>query len=118
MRHAFYLLLSLVTASTAFATPILTCKSSGAGGAMIKSLVLEKGQGPGYVVKMESAFEDGVVETKIPSGISTPVSTQYALKEDHDLKMTLVAYGQQAVVLYQSTDGSDSQVNVEFLKCK
>lgn len=99
-------------------TPILDCTSAGADGSKVKSLVLEKNEGQGFTAKMESSFEDGVVEFQIPSATEVGASTQYVLKRDHDLLMTLATYNNQAVVFYQSTDGSDQSVEVEFLNCK
>jgi hypothetical protein len=112
------LIISLATTSAMANTTLLDCVSSGAEGSMVTTLVLEKNDGSGFTAKMESAFEDGVVEFQIPSSTQTAASTQYVLKHDHDLLMTLATYQKQAVVFYQSTDGSDQSVNVEFLLCK
>lgn len=120
MKSALHFLAVFVlTAPSAFAnTVILDCKSAGAERSKVQSLVLEKNDGPGFTAKMESSFEDGVVEFQIPSATESGASTQYVLKRDHDLLMTLATYNNQAAVFYQSTDGSDQGVEVEFLSCK
>lgn len=102
------------------ATPILTCKTTGAGGSLIKQIVVERGA-KGLVIKAESYAGDGLNEVKILKSISTPVSSKYVLKANTGLKTSLVMFKKQAVMLYEAESAADLDENgasVEFLSCK
>jgi hypothetical protein len=120
MKKLILGILAAVGSSSAFASPILTCKTTGAGGALIKQIILEKGAG-GLMVKAESYAGEGLQEVKILKSISTPVSSKYVLKTNTGAKTSLVMYEKQAVMLYEAETASEFDENgasVEFLSCK
>ncbi len=110
----------VIGTSTSFAAPILTCKTTGAGGALIKKIVVEKVVN-GLAVKSESYMGGGLSEVKILSSISTPVSTKLVLEANTGAKTSLVIFKKQAVMLYEAETAADLDENgasVEFLICK
>lgn len=120
MRSLIFGMAVLVGTSTAMATPILTCKSTGAGGALIKRIVVER-EGKELVVKAESYEGGGLAPVKILKSISTPVSSKLVLEANTGAKTSLVMFKKRAVMLYEAETAADLDENgasVEFLSCK
>ncbi|MBC7466369.1 MAG: hypothetical protein H7256_10285 [Bdellovibrio sp.] len=107
---------SFLMNSVCFGKTVLTCKPVANDG-FVKSLILFK-DGDIYRAKMETAMQDGVVDVQLNTPMITPTSTNYTLVEDHDLKVTLVTYEKNAVVLTESIYDASEPTTVQFLKCK
>lgn len=107
----------LLTATAAHAETLISCKSSGAGGSMVKTLEVTKSD-TGLKVMISSVMspESGAIEVKIKNHTSSPTSDKYELDADVGGVMNLVMYKKQAIILYDG--GPDFGSNVEFLKCK
>lgn len=114
-----FMVLGLITLATsaAHAAPIISCKSSGAGGSLVKTLEVTNSE-TGLKVMISSVMnpEAGAIEIKIKNHTSSPTSDKYELDADVGGIMNLVMYKNQAVILYDG--GPDFGTNVEFLKCK
>ncbi|MBK7892721.1 MAG: hypothetical protein IPJ84_18300 [Bdellovibrionales bacterium] len=112
-------LLACSTAATA--APVLSCESSGAGGALVKNLTVERGGAQGYIVKVESYMGGGLKDVPVLSVASTPVSTKLFLNANTGAKTSLVMHDKQAVMLYEAESANDldeTGASVEFLNCK
>jgi hypothetical protein len=115
------IMLALLSISTlTMAETILSCKTTGAGGALIKQIIVEKGTS-GLKVSAESYAGGGLSEVKILKSLSTPVSTKLILDANLGAKTSFVMYKKNAVMLYEAETASDldeNGANVEFLSCK
>lgn len=108
-----------LTSSITLANPILTCKGSDVGGALVKQLIVERGA-QGLEVKI-LPYIGGWKEVRILKSISTPVSSKLMLSTNTGFKTSLVIYKKQAVMLYElesKVQREDSGALVEFLSCQ
>ncbi len=112
---------TLGTAASAAGSPILSCKTAGAGGSLVKSLTVEQGPA-GVEIQAETYDGGGFSKIKILDTIPGPTSTKYVLDANTGSKTSLVMYGKQAVIVYEAEVAGDPDDNegaaVEFLICK
>lgn len=120
MKILVITLMAALSAQSTFASTVLSCNSSGAGGALVKQLILSRGANS-TTLKMESYAGEGLNEVKVIKTVSTPVSTKFVLEANTGAKTSLVVFKKQAVLLYEAeraADLTEDGASVEFLICK